>query len=86
MESDNEEKKSSSKLQQTSKVKFDLDSSQHNDDVNKSLDETDDFFEFLPLSNNPSSSSIDSTTNGTTFYTKPLLNNEKKLIKKRSLR
>jgi hypothetical protein len=83
MASSNEEKKSSSKLQQKSKVKFDLDGSQHIDD---SLDETDEFLEFSSLSNNPSSSSIDSTTNGAIVYTKILSNNENKSTTKRYLR
>jgi hypothetical protein len=83
MASSNEEKKSSSKLQQKSKVKFDLDGSQHIDD---SLDEIDEFLEFSSLSNNPSSSSIDSTTNGAIVYTKILSNNENKSTTKRYLR
>jgi len=83
MASSNEEKKSYSKTQQKSKVKFDLDGSQHIDD---SLDETDEFLEFSSLSNNPSSSSIDSTTNGAIGYTKILSNNENKSTTKRYLR
>ena|ERR1700722_7616076 len=92
MASGNEEKKSSSKLQQkrvlpTSKVKSDLDGSQHIDDANQSLDEVDEFLEFSPLSNNPSSSSNDSTTNGTTtLQRKTLSNNENKSTAKRCLR
>jgi len=68
MASGGEEKKPSSKTlqkrtQQTSKVKFDLDVSQHTDEANESLEEVDECFEFSALSN--PSSSADSTTNGT---------------------
>ncbi len=92
MASGSDEKKLPSKLQQkrsqqTSKVKFDLGGSQHIYDADKSLNEVDEFLEFSSLSNNPSSSSsIDSTKNGTTLHTKILSNNENKSTTKRYLR
>jgi hypothetical protein len=87
MASGSEEKTSSAKLLQkrkqlTSKVKFDLDGSQHIDDANESLDEVDEFLEFSSLSNNPSSSSVDSTINSP----KTSSNNENKSTAKRYLR
>jgi hypothetical protein len=75
MASGTDEKKSSLK----SKVKFDLDCSQH-------TDETDEFLELSTLSNNPSLSSIDSTTNDPAVETKILPNNENKPMKKKYYR
>ena len=69
MASSAEEKSSSSKLVQkrkqlTSKVTFDLNDFQPIDDANEeSLEEVDEFLEFSTLSNNPSTSSMDLTTN-----------------------
>lgn len=62
MATGNEDNKSSpSKFQQKPKVKFDL------DDIEKFLDETDEFLEFSTHSNNPSSPSIDSDLSNTSL-------------------
>ncbi|CAF3437761.1 unnamed protein product [Rotaria sp. Silwood1] len=88
MTSVSEEQKSPSKIlqngnQQISKVQFHLDDSRHIDDNHELLDE---FHEYSPYSNNnSSSSSMNSTTNGTTLP-KTLLNNENRLMTKRSIR
>jgi hypothetical protein len=91
MASTNEDKKSFSKCQHkqtqaTSKVNFDLDGSQHIDDPDELLDEVDEFLELSLLSHNPSSSSIDSTNNGTVLHTRIPANYENKLTTKRCTR
>jgi hypothetical protein len=74
------------RTQPTSKVKFDLDNSQHIDDADESLDEVDEFLEFSSLSHNPSSSSIDSASNGTLLPTRQTLNYDNKSTAKRYTR
>ena len=85
MASTNEDKNAFFKFQPkrmtpTSKVKFDLDGSQHTDDADESLDE---FMELSSLSKNPSLSSIDSVTNGTVLHTRLPSNHESKTTTKR---
>jgi len=57
-----------------SNVRFDLEESQNPHDFDASLDEVDEFLELSTLSNRPSNSSLDSTTNifsnGSTVNTK----------------
>jgi hypothetical protein len=57
-----------------SNVLFDLEESQNPHDFDASLDEVDEFLELSTLSNRPSNSSLDSTTNifsnGSTINTK----------------
>ena len=76
------EKKSQQKrVQITSKVKFDLDGSQHIDDTDESLGEISEFLEFSPIPKNASSSSIDSTGNGSTSHTKASSSTNKRYLR-----
>ncbi|UJR23581.1 hypothetical protein I4U23_026570 [Adineta vaga] len=90
MASNDDEKISPSKAvqkrnQQTSKVKFDLGACQQTDVANESVDEVDGFLQSSTLSENPSLSSIDSTSNGSVSSLTPriLPKNDPKATKRR---
>ena len=85
MTSVTKEKDSSSKFaqvynQETSKVRFDLEDSRHDNDIGESSDKNS--LEFLPLLCDSSSSSVNSTMNGSTGSTKAVSTNQMRTKKK----